>query len=132
MGSVEKDESGIDLKFTSRKYNLGIDMGEGEGILDPEIQIPEESDFYEPEPLNQVVDEQFYCKLILKLQKGNNFYVIPIMIQFVMLQLCHFPNQAQGDSRKFKYSNFTQKLILNTLFNTITKCYGFLTKNTKY
>ena len=74
---------------------------------------------------------QFYCKLVLKLQKGNNFSVIPIMIQFVILQLCHFTNQAQGDSRKFKYSNFTQKLILNTLFNTITKCCGFLTKNTK-
>ena len=37
-------------------------MGEGEEILDPEIKIPEESDFYEPEPLHQVVDvnKQWY------------------------------------------------------------------------
>ena len=37
-------------------------MGEGEEILDPEIKIPEESDFYEPEPLEQVVDvkKQWY------------------------------------------------------------------------
>ena len=60
--SVEKDESDIDLKFTRRKYNLGIDTGEGEEILDPEIKIPEESDFYEPERLDQVVDvkKQWY------------------------------------------------------------------------
>ena len=60
--SIEKDESDVDLKFTRRKYNLGIDMGEGEEILDPEIKIPEESDFYEPEPLKQVVDvkKQWY------------------------------------------------------------------------
>ena len=60
--SVDKDESDVDLKFTRRKYNLGIDMGEGEEILDPEIKIPEESYFYEPEPLNQVVDvkKQWY------------------------------------------------------------------------
>ena len=34
----------------------------GEEILDPEIKIPEESDFYEPEPLKQVVDvkKQWY------------------------------------------------------------------------
>ena len=44
------------LKYTCRRYNLGIDTGEGEEILDPEIKIPEESDFYEPEPLDQVVD----------------------------------------------------------------------------
>ena len=38
------------------------DMGEGEEILDPEIKISEESDFYEPEPLNRVVDvnKQWY------------------------------------------------------------------------
>ena len=54
--SVEKEESGVDLKFTQRKYNLGIDTGEEEEILDPELKIPEESDFYEPEPLKQVVD----------------------------------------------------------------------------
>ena len=35
-------------------------MGEGEEILDPEIKIPEESDFYEPEPLDQVVNKQWY------------------------------------------------------------------------
>ena len=58
----ERDESDVDLKFTRRKYNLDIDMGEGEEILDPEIKIPEESDFYEPEPLEQVVDvkKQWY------------------------------------------------------------------------
>ena len=59
--SVEKDESDIDLKFTRRKYNLGIDMG-GEEILNPKIKIPEESDLYVPEPLDQVVDvkKQWY------------------------------------------------------------------------
>ena len=31
------------LKYTCRGYNLGIDTGEGEEILDPEIKIPEES-----------------------------------------------------------------------------------------
>ena len=46
----ERDESDADLKFTGRKYNLDIDRGEGEEILDPEIKIPEESDFYESEP----------------------------------------------------------------------------------
>ena len=45
-------------------------------------------------------------------------------IQFVMLHLCHFTNQAQGDSRRLNYSNFTQKLILSILFNTKTKCCG--------
>ena len=54
-----------------------------------------------------------------------------IMIQFVILHLCHFTNQAQGDCRSLNYSNFTQKLILSILFNTITKHCGFLTKNTK-
>ena len=34
------------LKYTCRRYNLGIDTREGEEILDPEIKIPEESDFY--------------------------------------------------------------------------------------
>ena len=53
--SVEKQESDVDLKFTRRKHNLDTDTGEGEEILDPEIKIPEESDFYEPEPLKQVV-----------------------------------------------------------------------------
>ena len=62
--SVEKEESDADLKFTKRRHNLDIDTdtGEGEEILDPEIKIPEESDFYEPEPLEQVVDvkKQWY------------------------------------------------------------------------
>ena len=44
---------------------MGIDTGEGEEILDPEIKIPEESDFYKPEPLDQVVDvkKQWYKSL---------------------------------------------------------------------
>ena len=60
--SVEKEESDVDLKFTKRRHNLDIDTGEGEEILVPEIKIPEESDFYEPEPLEQVVDvkKQWY------------------------------------------------------------------------
>ena len=64
MGSIEKDESDVDLKFTRRKHNLDIDThtGEGQEILDPEIKIPDESDFYEPEPLKEVVDvkKQWY------------------------------------------------------------------------
>ena len=62
--SIEKDESDVDLKFTQRKHNLdtATDTGEGQDILNPEIKIPEESDFYEPEPLKQVVDvkKQWY------------------------------------------------------------------------
>ena len=58
------EESDVDLKITKRRYNLDIDTdtGEGEEILDPEIKIPEESDFYEPEPLEQVMDvkKQWY------------------------------------------------------------------------
>ena len=60
--SVEKSD--VDLKFTKRRHNLDIDTdtGEGQEILDPEIKIPEESDFYEPEPLEQVIDvkKQWY------------------------------------------------------------------------
>ena len=60
--SVEKSD--VDLKFMKRRHNLDIDTdtGEGEEILDPEVKIPEESDFYEPEPLKQVVDvkKQWY------------------------------------------------------------------------
>ena len=61
MEKVENEEPESTLKFTRQKYNLGIDTGEEE-ILDPEIKIPEESDFYEPEPLDQVVDvnKQWY------------------------------------------------------------------------
>ena len=55
---VEKEKENSDriLKYMERKYNFGIDTGEGEEILDPEIRLPDESDFYEPEPLDQVVD----------------------------------------------------------------------------
>ena len=54
--SIEKSD--VDLKFTKRRHNLDIDTdtGEGQEILDPEIKIPEDSDFYEPEPLEQVID----------------------------------------------------------------------------
>ena len=60
-GESIENESESTLKYTRQKYNLGIDT-EGEEILDPEIKIPEESDFYEPEPLDQVVDvnKQWY------------------------------------------------------------------------
>ena len=60
--SVESENTDGRLKYTWCRYNLGIDMGEGEEILDPEIKLPEESDFYEPEPLDQVVDvnKQWY------------------------------------------------------------------------
>ena len=39
-----------------------LDTGDGQETLDPEIKIPEESDFYEPEPLEQIVDvkKQWY------------------------------------------------------------------------
>ena len=42
--------------------DTNTDTGEGQEILDPEIKIPEESDFYEPEPLEQVIDvkKQWY------------------------------------------------------------------------
>ena len=42
---------------------------------------------------------QFYCKLLLQIQKRCNSSVIPIFTQFVITQLCHFTNQAQGDRR---------------------------------
>ena len=44
--SEEREIPEDSLKYTCRRYNLGIDTGEGEEILDPEIKIPEESDFY--------------------------------------------------------------------------------------
>ena len=42
--------------------DINTDTGEGQEILDPDIKITEESDFYEPEPLEQVVDvkKQWY------------------------------------------------------------------------
>ena len=42
---------------------------------------------------------QFYCKLLLQVQKRCNSSVIPIFTQFIITQLCHFTNQAQGDRR---------------------------------
>ena len=58
------EESDVDLTITKRRHNLDIDSdtGEGQEILDPKIKIPQESDFYEPEPLEQVVDvkKQWY------------------------------------------------------------------------
>ena len=54
--SVEREIPYGPLKYTHQKYNLDIDTGEGEEILDPVIKIPEESDLYETESLNQVVD----------------------------------------------------------------------------
>ena len=54
--SVEREIPYGPLKYTCQRYNLDIDTGEGEVILDPIIKISEESDFYELEPLNEVVD----------------------------------------------------------------------------
>ena len=65
-----------------------------------------------------------YCQLVLKLQKRYNFSVIPIMIQIDIMYLCHFTNQAQGDSRRSKYVILTQKLIPSILFCLNTKCKG--------
>ena len=42
------------------------------------------------------------------------------------MYLCHFTNQAQGDSRGSKYMNFTKKSILSILFGLNTKCKWFL------
>ena len=52
---------------------------------------------------------EILLQLLLQVQKRCNSSVIPIFTQFVITQLCHFTNQAQGDRRWF----FTQKLILN-------------------
>ena len=42
------DESDVDIQFMRRKHNLdtNTNTGEGQEILDPEVKIPEESDFY--------------------------------------------------------------------------------------
>ena len=58
---------------------------------------------------------QFYCKLFLQIQKRCNSSVIPIFTQFVIIQLCHFTNQAQGDRRMIFHLEIDTKWF-------ITKC----------
>ena len=52
----------VDTKYTTRKYALdpkpdkGIDTGEAEEILDPEIRIPLDTDFIKPPSLENMID----------------------------------------------------------------------------
>ena len=50
------------------------------------------------------------------------------MLLFTNSQLCHFTNQAQGDRRGSKLTNFTKELILYICFVINTKCKGFFNK----
>ena len=51
-----------DNKYTKRRLQNaqrpipGIDLGEEEEILDPEVQTPNEEDFIKPPPLEELVD----------------------------------------------------------------------------
>ena len=67
---------------------MGTDTDEGEEILDPEIKIPEESDFYEPEPLNQVVDvNKKWYKFFPKQGDIDKYWLIIMILRDTKLPL---------------------------------------------
>ena len=51
-----------DRKYTRRRLQIaqkpipGLDLGEDEEVLDPEVQAPIEEDFIKPPPLEELVD----------------------------------------------------------------------------
>ena len=53
--SIEKEinESDVDLKITRRKYNLGINTGEGEEILDLRLRYQKNQTSMNQNPLNK-------------------------------------------------------------------------------
>ena len=54
---------------------------------------------------------QFYCKWLLQVQKRCNSSVIPLFTKFVITQLCHFTNQAQGDRRMIFHPEIDTKNV---------------------
>ena len=62
--SERDDEKENDVEILRRKYRKalnptpieGIDVGNSEEVLDPQIRIPEQSDFEIPPPLQEIVD----------------------------------------------------------------------------
>ena len=62
--SERDDEKENDIETLRRKYRKalnptpieGIDVGDSEEVLDPQIRIPEQSDFEIPPPLQEIVD----------------------------------------------------------------------------
>ena len=62
--SERDDEKENDFEILRRKYRKaltptpieGIDVGDSEEVLDPQIRIPEQSDFEIPPPLQEIVD----------------------------------------------------------------------------
>ena len=62
--SERDDEKENDIEILRRKYRKalnpnpieGIDVGDSEEVLDPQIRIPEQSDFEIPPPLQEIVD----------------------------------------------------------------------------
>ena len=68
-GDEEKDNR---IETLRRKYRKalnptpieGIDVGDSEEVLDPQIRIPDQSDFELPPPLQDIVDQsnaRFFC-----------------------------------------------------------------------
>ena len=62
--SERDDEKENDIETLRRKYRKalnptpieGVDVGDSEEVLDPQIRIPEQSDFEIPPPLQEIVD----------------------------------------------------------------------------
>ena len=62
--SERNDEKENDIETLRRKYRKalnptpieGIDVGNSEEVLDPQIRIPDQSDFEIPPPLQDIVD----------------------------------------------------------------------------
>ena len=62
--SERDDEKESDIETLRRKYRKalnptpieGIDVGDSEEVLDPQIRIPDQSDFEIPPPLQEIVD----------------------------------------------------------------------------
>ena len=52
---IDMNQPSVDIEYEGRA-DTGIDLGETEEVLDPEIKIPQDEDFIEPKALDQVVD----------------------------------------------------------------------------
>ena len=56
----ESADNKIELKYMERKLaqeaQTGIQMGDVEEVLEPQYEIPTDSDFVRPPPLKQIVD----------------------------------------------------------------------------
>ena len=71
---------------------------------------------------------QFYCQLLVQVQKRCNSSVIPIFTHFIVTHLCHFTNQAQGDRRMIFHPEIDNKYFYLGLKPNAR---GFFTKKIK-